>query len=135
MNVGERVRRIYDEWGQGNFRAGIDDYDQYVTLVVRPEFADPGVHTGIDALRTFMHNFLEPWKVVTIRAENVYEVGDSVLVEVVQRGTGAVSGVEGEMRYFQLWTFRGGKVIRIESISGDEEAREAAGLSSGRSAH
>jgi hypothetical protein len=39
------------------------------------------------------------------------------------------------MPYFQLWTFRGGKVIRIESIRDADEADEAVGLSpSGRTA-
>jgi ketosteroid isomerase-like protein len=124
----ERVLQIYDEWGRGNFRAGTDLYDDNVMLVVRPEFIDPGVHTGREALRNFMHNFLEPWKEITIRAEDIRVVGDSVLVDVVQRGTGFASGIESELRYFQLWTFRGGKVIRIESISDPDEAREAAGV-------
>jgi hypothetical protein len=33
-----------------------------------------------------------------------------------------------EMRSYQLWTFRGGNVIRIESIVDADEAREAAWL-------
>ena len=34
-----------------------------------------------------------------------------------------------DMRYFQVWTFRGGAVIRLESVRAREEALEAAGLS------
>jgi ketosteroid isomerase-like protein len=51
-----------------------------------------------------------------------------VLVGVRQRGVGTASGVPRELRYFMLWTFRGEKVIRIESIGGRHEALEAAGL-------
>jgi ketosteroid isomerase-like protein len=127
-NLVALVRRIYDEWGRGNFRAGTDLYDHNVMVVIRPEFLDPGVYTGADQLATYMHNFLEPWGVITIGAEDIRPVGDSVLVRVVQRGTGRTSGVETELRYFQLWTFRGGRVIRIESISDADEACEAAGL-------
>jgi ketosteroid isomerase-like protein len=52
-----------------------------------------------------------------------------VLVSVRQRGVGTTSGVETELRYFQLWSFRGGKVIRMESTRDRAEALEAAGLS------
>jgi hypothetical protein len=31
------------------------------------------------------------------------------------------------MRYFQVWTLRGGAVIRIENVKGREEALEAVG--------
>ena len=128
MNAGEIIRQIYDEWGRGNFRAGTELYDPHITLVVRAEFADPGVHTGVEAVRKYMHGFLEPWKELTISANDVREVGDTVLVAATQRGTGMVSGAETELGYFQLWTFRGEKVIRIEIISGEDDAREAAGL-------
>jgi ketosteroid isomerase-like protein len=124
----DRVKQIYDEWGRGNFKAGTEDYDPNITLVVRPEFADPGVYTGVDAVRTFMRSFLDPWEEIVIRAEDLQQVGDSVLAEVTQRGTGAASGLEGELSYFQLWTFRGGKLIRLECVFGADEAREAAGL-------
>jgi hypothetical protein len=33
-----------------------------------------------------------------------------------------------ELKYFHLWTFRGGSVIRLESIIHEQEARQAAGL-------
>jgi ketosteroid isomerase-like protein len=49
-------------------------------------------------------------------------------VNVRQRGVGAGSGVSTEMHYFQLWTFRGGKVIRLEVIADEAEALEAVGL-------
>jgi ketosteroid isomerase-like protein len=48
---------------------------------------------------------------------------------VRQRGIGSTSGVPTEMRYFTLWTFRGRRVIRIESFRERAEALEAAGLS------
>ena len=34
----EVVRRVYDEWGRGNFREGAELYDPHVLLVLRPEF-------------------------------------------------------------------------------------------------
>jgi hypothetical protein len=52
-----------------------------------------------------------------------------VVVQVRQRGVGTSSGVATEDRYFQVWTFRGDAIIRIESIRERDEALEAVGLS------
>ena len=65
---------------------------------------------------------------LTFEAEEVRAAGDTVLVSVCQRGVGRASGVPIEARYFTLWSFRGPKVIRIESFGDRAEALEAAGL-------
>jgi ketosteroid isomerase-like protein len=75
-----------------------------------------------------MRNFLEPWVRITIEAEEITGAGDSVFAAVVQRGTGHGSGAATELRYFHVWTFRGGKVIRLETFRDRAEAREAVGL-------
>jgi ketosteroid isomerase-like protein len=42
---------------------------------------------------------------------------------------GRASGIEGDDRYYQLFTFRGGKIVRMEVIRDEAEALEAVGLS------
>jgi hypothetical protein len=51
-----------------------------------------------------------------------------VLVGVLQRGVGDESGAATEFRYFQVWSFRGRKVIRLENFRERAEALEAVGL-------
>jgi hypothetical protein len=51
-----------------------------------------------------------------------------VVVRVHQRATGPGSGAPVEMRYYQVWTFRGRGVTRIESVRERGEALEVAGL-------
>ena len=75
-----------------------------------------------------MRGFLEPWTRITIEAEEITRVGDSVLVAVHQCGVGGGSGAATELHYFHAWSFRGGRVIRFESIREASEAREAVGL-------
>jgi ketosteroid isomerase-like protein len=124
----EIVRGIFERWGQGDFRAGTDLFDPHVVLVLRPGFPDAGAYVGAEGVAGYMRGFLEPWTHVTMEAEEVVEAGDSVLVGVRQRGVGDASGVPTELRYFQLFTFRGGRLIRLESIRERAEALEAAGL-------
>jgi ketosteroid isomerase-like protein len=125
----EVMRRIYDDWGRGNFRAGVELFDPHVLLVLRPEFTDPGVYLGPEEIATYMRrDLLADWTDLTIEAEDFFDAGDSVVVQVHQRGVGPSSGAVGELRYFQVWTFRGDAIIRIESIREREQALHAVGL-------
>ena len=125
----EIVRRIYEAWAQGDFRAGIGDLDQHVVLVIRSDFPEFGVFLGLDGVRDYMRRFLEQWEQLTIEATNLRAVGDTVLAQIVQHGKGRASGIAGDNRYFQLFTFRGQKIVRMESIMSEGEALEAVGLS------
>lgn len=122
------VRGVYAEWSNGNFAAGTPAYDEHILLVVRPEFADPGVFTGVEAVRGYMRAFLEPWEALTIEGTDFRAAGDSVLVRVVQRGVGRSSGARADLSYHHLWTLRGGKVIRIDVILDEKDALEAVGV-------
>jgi ketosteroid isomerase-like protein len=126
----EFVRRIYEGWARGDFSAGVDLYDPHVVLVLRPEFPESGPHYGREAIRKYMvEDFLRDFDRPTISGEEFLSAGDSVVVRVDQRATGPRSGAPVHMRYYQVWTFRAGSVIRIESIMERRDALEAAGLS------
>jgi ketosteroid isomerase-like protein len=125
----ETVRRIYERWGRGDFRAGAELYDRYVLLVLRPEFPDAGAYCGPDEIRRYMReDFLADFAGAAIVGEEFVDAGDSVVVRVNQMATGPASGAPVGMRYYQVWTFRGRSVIRIESIRERQEALEAVGL-------
>jgi ketosteroid isomerase-like protein len=123
------LTRIYDGWKRGDFTVSVGALAEDVTLIIDPEIPDSGVFEGLAGVRSYMTRFLEAWKSLTIEAVSFKEAGDSVLVEVRQAGVGHDSGVPVGLSYFQLWTFRDGSVIRIESIVRKEKALEAIGLS------
>ena len=123
------IERIYDHWGRGDFTVTPEVLDPHAILVMRPEFPDAGTYVGPDGIAEYTRGFLEPWTAITIEAEEVSPAGDSVVVAVLQRGEGEASGAVTELRYFHLWTFRGGKAIRIESVRERDEALAAAGIS------
>jgi ketosteroid isomerase-like protein len=125
----EIVRQIYERWGRGDFGAGVELYDPYVLLVLRPEFPEAGAYCGPDEIGKYMREeFLADLEGAVIVGEEFLGAGDSVVVRVNQQATGPESGAPVAMRYYQVWTFRGRSVIRIESIRGREDALEAAGL-------
>lgn len=125
----EVVRRIYDGWSRGDFTVGVALFERHATLVIDAGIPDGGVYVGREGIRTYMAGFLNAWASLTIAAERYRDAGDSVLVDVRQTGVGEGSGVQIDQRYFQLWTFRGGRVIRLETMLREAEALEAVGLS------
>ena len=124
----EIVRRAYDRWATGDFRAGAADLDPHVVFVVRPPFLEPGVYLGPDGVRDYMRRFLVQWEQYTIEAEHLEAVGDTVLARIHQHGRGKASGIDTELRSYMLFTFRGRKIVRIENVLDEAEALEAAGL-------
>jgi ketosteroid isomerase-like protein len=126
-DIASIVRSVYERWSEGNFRTH-DFYDANVVFVMGPEFPDTGVYVGLEGVAEYTRGFLEPWSHITIEATEITVSGDSVVVAVRQRGTGSASGVATEINYFHVWTFRGGKVIRFESIRERDEALETVGL-------
>ena len=125
----EVVQGIYREWGRGNFREGTELFDHHILLVVRPEFGPAsGLYCGPEAIAGYMRDFLAEWDGFVIVSEEFVDAGDSVVACVDQRATGRESGTPVHAEYFQVWTFRGPSVIRIESVAERAEALEAAGL-------
>ncbi len=123
----EILRGVYERWSQGDFReTGL--YDPLIVFVMRPQFPDAGTYLGTEAVAEYMRSFLEPWEQLTIEATEMIEAGDSAVVAVTQSGVGGGSGAATELRYFHVWTFRGGKVIRFETVRERADAFETAGL-------
>jgi ketosteroid isomerase-like protein len=127
----EIVRRVYEEWGKGNFRAGESLWDPRVVFIPTPELPESGDYQGPKGIIEFMTGFLESWTEYTIAGEKFTEVGDSVVVETRQHGVGRGSGIAGGGRQTHVWTFRGRAVIRFEAFATHAEALEAVGLREG----
>ena len=53
---------------------------------------------------------------------------DAALATINMRGRGRSSGAPAEMHFFQLWSFRDGRAVRMEMFHDLDEARRAAGL-------
>ena len=125
----DTVRVVYEEWAKGNFRAGADLLDRHVLYISPENFPEQGPFLGREGVREFMQGWLGPFEHFSIAAEEVIEAGDSVVIAACQRGVGKESGVATKLRFFHVWTFRGGAVIRLEFFVDRAEALEAAGLS------
>ena len=65
-----------------------------------------------------------------VEARDIRDLGaGSLLVKLRVTGRGSASGVPVQVEYVQLWTIRGGLVVRLDNYASEAEALEAAGLS------
>jgi len=122
----ERLRAAFERYAHGDFSPiGLlgDDFE----LVISPEAPDAGTYRGGEA-RDWLRAWVASFEEMTIEATEILDVGDKVFLEMIQRGRppGSAASVEG--RWWQVSTFRGREIVRVELFADRTQALEAAGL-------
>jgi ketosteroid isomerase-like protein len=114
-------------WREGRIEDALRGLEDDFEWVV-PDHPDGAVRHGADSVIEFFHEWAEPFADLDIDWE-LQEAGpDAALAIIDMHGRGRVSGVPAEMRFFQLWTFRDGRAVRMEMFNDLDEARRAARL-------
>jgi ketosteroid isomerase-like protein len=99
-------------------------------------YADPGIvwnpieetpTEGHDAVRASLARWKGEWDDYELMPEEFEDRGDSVVVTVQVRGRGRGSGVEIGARFYDVYTLRDGKIVRMEQFAERSEALEAVG--------
>jgi ketosteroid isomerase-like protein len=99
-------------------------------------YADPGIvwnpieelpTQGHDAVRSSLAHWKAEWDDYKVMPEEVVDMGDSVLVTVHLRGRGRGSGIEIDARFYDVYTLRDGKIVRMDQFTERAEALEAVG--------
>lgn len=99
--------------------------------------ADPGIvwnpieespAQGHEAVRASSVRWKDEWDDYELVPEDFADMGDCVLATVRLRGRGRGSGIEVDARFFDLYTLRDGKIIRMDQFAEESEALEAVGL-------
>jgi ketosteroid isomerase-like protein len=83
-----------------------------------------GREAAIKAFRHWWGTFTE----YDIEIEEYIDAGQSVIVPIYEWGTGKGSGVPIDRRHVQVWTFREGRIVRIDFYPSRAEALEAVGM-------
>jgi uncharacterized protein len=124
------VRDVAEAFSRGDVDAWIeycaDDID-YRAVEGAPD--DHGPIHGKDAVRAYVQDWQDTFDDLTSEPVELIDAGEDNVVAVFRnRGRAKLSGVETELTYAALYTFRDGKVARGREYWTREEALEAAGL-------
>jgi ketosteroid isomerase-like protein len=123
----EAVRRQHEHFNRtGEVLSEI--YDSEAQWMAAREDPDAAIHRGLEAIRGYFAQWVEMFESIDFRAKELIDAGDKVFAWMRFAGTGTTSGVPVEMEQAQVWTFREGKVVRVEEYFDRAKALEAAGL-------
>ena len=101
-------------------------------------YADPGIvwnptseasTQGHDAVRASLARWKGAWDDYELMPEEFVDRGDRILVTVRLGARGRGSGVEVDARFYDLYTLRDGKIVRMDQFTERSEALEAVGRS------
>ena len=122
------VRRYIEEFNSRDFDSLIADTDPAVELSEWPEAPGAQTYRGPDGLRQAFEKWFESWEWMHLDIAEIIDAGDHVLVRLNQRARGGGSGIEVELTSHNVYTFRDGKVTRVQLFIDRVPALEAAGL-------
>jgi ketosteroid isomerase-like protein len=126
----ELVRRGYEAMNKREFSRMPEFLDPNVEFDMSRNILNPDTYHGHEGVERLASVVEDTWDDFRVEVHDLVDVGDRVVAEITISGTGRGSGVEAEMRIFNIWTLRDGKAIRVEGGYRDrDEALEAAGLS------
>jgi ketosteroid isomerase-like protein len=123
----ELVRRMIDLWNEGDWDAVIANYDDAVVLEDEL-LPDGGVYEGVQAVRARfedVRSLAGKWKVET---QTILDAGADVVW--VSRAWGQLNEDIPPFDFLAgtVFSFEGGRVVRIRWFATPEKALEAAGL-------
>jgi ketosteroid isomerase-like protein len=100
-------------------------------------YADPGIvwnpieelpTQGHDAVRASLARWKAEWDDYKVIPEELLDRGDCVLATVQVRGRGRGSGVEIDARFYDVYTLRDGKIVRMDQFTERSQALAAVAL-------
>ena len=86
-------------------------------------------YEGIEQANAFLREWAGAWEDWQTEILSLQERGDKVVAIVRQHGRAKATGLEVDMQFAQVWTFRDGKATRMDMYNDPAQALEAAGFS------
>src|SRR4029079_13001008 len=126
------VRDAFETYNRGDLDAFLDEYcsDDIDYRAVEGALDDQGPIHGKAAVRAFMQDWLDMFDNFAAEPLELVEAGeDKVIVVVRISGRAKLSGVETDLTYAELYTWRDRKIARGRQYWTRAEAFEAGGLS------
>jgi ketosteroid isomerase-like protein len=124
----EMVQSIVEAWNRGDYSVVLASVDPGIAVEAALGGTFDGTYQGPAEAQRFLEDFWRNFEQFHTDIEEYIPVGDSVVFAAHLRGKGKGSGVEVEMRNWQVCTIRDRKVIAYRMFTTKLRALEAAGL-------
>jgi ketosteroid isomerase-like protein len=129
----EIVRRYFELLNGGGLDAIRDDpiaerIDPEIEFHEDPAFPEAGVYRGREKIEAYIEQFQTHLADHQVQVREARDLGDRVLALVHETGRGAGSGAAVEWDAAFLFSFRGGRMVRVETYLDQAKALAEAGL-------
>ena len=102
------------------------NYDPHIFIRTDPTWPEQRIY-GRAAVLDFVRSGCELWG-PDVRLEEIVDLGDRLLVRVHWNTRAQHTGIEEELRFSEIATYREGRVILIEFFLDHDQALKAVGL-------
>jgi ketosteroid isomerase-like protein len=127
MSNFEVIQELSRRWNAGDTEGVLEMYAEDAVTQTGPHWPEQATHEGRDAIRASMEEWQSMWETTKVAIDSLDEEGDDkVVVTGAWHMRGRVSGIDGEMPIFIVFTVRDGQVARLEWFSDRDSAVAAA---------
>ena len=123
----ELVHRMWEAFLKADFETALSFYDPDVEWD-GTNLPDGQVGRGHEAIMDHLTRWADQWDEWTVEVERVLDAGSEHVVVIFQEKGRSNSGLAMDERHAELYSLRGGKVVRRQGFSDPNEALEAVGL-------
>jgi ketosteroid isomerase-like protein len=126
----KRAREAWDADNLNTFLAEADPEVEWHTAIGEALQGKGGTYRGHDGVREAWDEYrVTAWGGFTSEAEEIRDLGDSVLLLGHLDVSARTSGIDLGQEFGQLITFRDGKILRAQDFLSHADALRAVGLS------
>ena len=122
----EIVRRLTQRLNDGDLDGMFALYHDDVVMTPSPHWPETVQLKGKDAFRKNTEEWLGAWGSVQLETKDVEAYGDRVAAHGSWVSTGRVSGLEGSMPIYMVFTVRDGRIAHLEWFEDHDSALAAA---------
>ena len=123
------ARQAYESWNRGELEWLLDHMTEDFEFRPGLGFSDiDAVVRGKEGWMRFAETWREVWEDITVRVERIEELDDRIVALLTFDGRGRGSGVEVSLRVGHVATVTEGRLSKLVSFAGWDEAFKAAGL-------
>jgi ketosteroid isomerase-like protein len=124
----ETFHKALDAFNRRDRSAWLAFYDPEFENVPPRNWPESAALRGPEEVWDFYVESQEPWEGAAFEIGELIDAGDQVVADVQAQMRGKSSGADVAWTYWQVATFRRGRVVRSEWFTDRAEALEATGL-------
>ena len=117
-------RRAWDRFLADDIPGALAFLDPEIEVHDVPGLPDARVYHGQQGWLDQIENFREAFSEMTYEPLEFIDAGDKVVAVIHATGVAKVGGLEGEVTYAQLETWRQGKIVTIQYFTSKDDALE-----------